>query len=258
MNNLSELTGFPHDPAALLPLKKRVNKMRMAAKLQSAPTASGNEIWLVTLSDLLMLLLIFFVILFGLTLHQQKNTAAPPPAPLVQAPPAPIAVEQPAISQASSEPAPDEAAGTLAADLATLFERQQGQKDITVARHARHVIVTLPEQIMFDSGHAQLKHAVAPVLEKVAGFIQNHPAVALEIQGHTDDRPISSRRYPSNWELSADRATQVAKALIQLGINPEKISTKGFGEYHPLYPNSSDEGRLKNRRVELQFSLAPT
>jgi chemotaxis protein MotB len=70
--------------------------------------------------------------------------------------------------------------------------------------------------------------------------------------------PIHNQRYPSNWELSADRATQVAKSLVQLGINPVKISAKGFGEYHPLYSNDSDAGRLKNRRVELQFSLIPS
>jgi chemotaxis protein MotB len=55
-----------------------------------------------------------------------------------------------------------------------------------------------------------------------------------------------------------DRATQVAKALIGMGVNPSQLSVKGFGEYHPLYPNNSDENRLKNRRVEIQFTVTPT
>jgi len=81
--------------------------------------------------------------------------------------------------------------------------------------------------------------------------------LAVEVQGHTDDRPINNMRYPSNWELSADRAMGVSKALIGLGVNPTRLSVKGFGEYRPHVPNDSDDHRLNNRRVEIQFSILP-
>ena len=124
-------------------------------------------------------------------------------------------------------------------------------------RRSHSIIVTFPERIMFDSGRSELKGAVRPFLEKVALFILNHPDVSIEIQGHTDDRPINSPRFPSNWELSADRATQVAKALVGLGTDPSRLSVRGFGEYRPLVANDNDLNRLKNRRVEIQFSLLP-
>ena len=155
---------------------------------------------------------------------------------------------------AAPEPSSQDTAALLEADLLEMLGNNQGQQGITVERRSNYIVLTFPEQIIFDSGQAHLKPTVSPVLAKVAVFIQSHTGLILEIQGHTDDRPIHNERYPSNWELSADRATQVAKALMNLGIAPTLISTKGFGEYHPLYPNDNELSRLKNRRVELQFS----
>ena len=134
---------------------------------------------------------------------------------------------------------------------------QEGQ-DVTVERRSTYIVLTFPERIIFDSGQAQLKLAVQPLLEKVAAVILNRPDLAVAIHGHTDDRPIHSRQYPSNWELSVDRATQVARTLVQMGIQPTKISIRGFGEDHPLVANDSSDNRLKNRRVEIQFSLTPS
>jgi chemotaxis protein MotB len=250
MNNLSKISD---NPLNQVPLKKTVSPLRQLAK--TAPAETGNEIWFLTLSDLLMLLLIFFVLLFGITLKQQ-GTASATPAPLArQTPPIAVAKEQPVGQPVFSNPVTDDTTATLASDLLSTIDDNQGLQGITVARHSQYVVMTLPEQIIFDSGQAQLKSAVLPKLEQVAVFIHNHPNILVEIQGHTDNRPIATRRYPSNWELSADRATQVAKSLVQMGVNPAKISTKGFGEYQPLYSNSIESDRLKNRRVEMQFSL---
>jgi chemotaxis protein MotB len=250
MNNLSKTPQSTDNPLKQVSFKKTVSPMRSLKK--TAPAEAGNEIWFLTLSDLLMLLLIFFVLLFGIALKQQGNPVAIP------APPAPIAKEQPAAQQIPSSPAASDATAALETDLLGIINDNSGLQGITVARHSQYVFLTLPEQISFDSGQAQLKSTVLPKLEQVAVFIQNHPNLSVEIQGHTDNRPIASRRYPSNWELSADRATQVAKSLVQMGVNPAKISTKGFGEYQPMYDNNSDSDRLKNRRVELQFSLIPS
>ncbi len=235
--------------------KKRVRPMRSLSK--SAPADSGNEIWFLTLSDLLLLLLIFFVLLFGIALKQQGNTESTPAPRTENILPAAIK-EQPVIQQVSSNPDTGSATGSLESDLLNIIDDNSGLQGITVERHSQFVVLTLPEQISFDSGQAQLKSSVWPKLKQVAFFIQNNPNLSVEIQGHTDDKPISNRHYPSNWELSADRATQVAKSLVQLGVNPAKISTKGFGEYKPLYSNNTDADRLKNRRVELQFSLSPS
>ena len=240
------------------PLKKEGNPR--CRQKQSIPADTGNEIWLLTLSDLLMLLLIFFVLLFGLILYQQSPAVAvaPPSLPANPAIPASSAETQAAPQESIPGPSQAEAASSLESDLVGMLTDNQVEQGVTVERRSHSIVVTFPERIMFDSGLSQLKPSVRPLLEKVTVFILDHPEVSIEIHGHTDDRPISNQRYPSNWELSADRASQVAKALVQQGMHPQRLSIKGFGEYRPRYPNDSDLNRLKNRRVELQFSLIPT
>ncbi len=252
MNAVSGNRPIPEEIQNQVPLKRQGNPLHFQKR--SLPTEAGNEIWLLTLSDLLMLLLIFFVLLFAVILHQQRQAVAtpPPPVPVAETPPAKT---QPL--QVVPEALPKEATVALASDLADLLGENRADQGVTVEQRSHAIIVTFPERIMFDSGRSELKGAVRPFLEKVTLFILNHPDVSIEIQGHTDDRPINSPRFPSNWELSADRATQVAKALVGLGTDPSRLSVRGFGEYRPLVANDDDLNRLKNRRVEIQFSLLP-
>ena len=225
-----------------VPFKTKATPVRFQRK---APQADGgNEIWFLTLSDLLMLLMIFFVLLFGMTLYQKNQTAEARHVPVSAAPPAP----------AEAAPAPPaDAAASLETDLLSLLGGDPGQ-GVTLERRSGQLVLTFPERIMFDSGQARIQSPVQPLLEKVARFIVDHGELSVEVHGHTDDRPISSGRYPSNWELSADRAAQVARTLVRLGVRPEKVSIRGFGENRPLYPNDTDSHRLQNRRVEIQFT----
>ena len=248
---------LPEHQHKVLPLQKSVKPLRL---LQSGTeSANSNEIWLLTLSDLLMLLMIFFVFLLAAPIVQATKSAQTPlPSAAKPAAPPMIAAAKPAVAPVAGkahESQDKQAVAALENDLQKILGKPEDQQGVTVNRRSQFIVITFPEQILFDSGQAQMKTDVGPTLEKVAVFIINHPDLSVEIQGHTDDRPINSARYPSNWELSADRATQVAKTLVQLGANPEQIATKGFGEYHPIVPNATDTDRLKNRRVEIQFSL---
>jgi chemotaxis protein MotB len=254
MNHAVEKTRFPLKPASQVSFRKAAS--RLNAPQKPPPSETGNEIWFLTLSDLLMLLMICFVLLFGITYRQQITV--PVSSPENSQHPKMIAVppEQKLPSVMTSNPVMTEMTSSLESDLSTIIGNNQDGSGVSIERHSQYIILTFPEQIIFDSGQARIKHSAQPVLEKVADFIRTHSGLAVEIQGHTDDLPINNRRYPSNWELSADRATQVAKALMQFGISPTRLSTRGFGEYHPLYPNDTDFNRLKNRRVELKFSLS--
>ncbi|NPV04512.1 MAG: OmpA family protein [Syntrophaceae bacterium] len=215
-----------------LPLKKAAATLRFQKK--SPPADAGNEIWLLTLTDVFMLLMVCFVLLFGLSLQKQKETAAAPPA----------AVAAPA------ERAPQDA------DILEKELLAAAGRDVTVEKRAMQIVLTFPERILFDSGQAEVRGDVGPLLERLAAVIRSRPALAVAIHGHTDDRPIRSRRYASNWELSVERATQVARALVGMGIEPARLSIRGFGDERPLAANDSDENRTRNRRVEIQFSLA--
>jgi chemotaxis protein MotB len=232
----------------LLPLKRR--DLRPLCSANRAETDKGTEIWLITLSDLLMLLLIFFVILFGMELQKRKA-----PSVVAWAESKEHAIEK--VNAIVPDPSLLDMTVSIEKDLIAMLNLEKGPQEVMVKRVSNLVTLTFPEQIVFDPGHAQLKPSAQPTLDKVASFIKQRPSLLVEVQGHTDDRPINNTRYPSNWELSVDRATQVAKALIDLGANPTQFSVKGFGEYRSLNSNDSDENRFKNRRVEIQFALPP-
>jgi chemotaxis protein MotB len=232
-------------------------------RFQNKPqTEKGNEIWLVTLSDLLMLLMIFFVVLFGMALQREiKAHPSVQAAAAVQLEAKENEIVNPARVVLTSTPTPSwtrtNASTSLETDLIAALQREKGQSDVMIERIADRVILTFPERIVFDPGQAKLKPSAQTTLDKVASFINERPFLIVEVQGHTDDRPINNNRYPSNWELSVDRAMQVSRALIGLGVNPTQLSVKGFGEYRPHVPNDSDVSRLTNRRVEIQFSDPP-
>jgi chemotaxis protein MotB len=255
MKDPSNRQPIPGDSLDRVLLKKVVSPLRFQKK--SPQSEKGNEIWLITLADVFMLLMVCFVFLFGMTLYQQKETV--PLQPLLAKPDVqtPVTEKSPLTQAILSDPPPKEAVSSLESDLMSLLSRDQNQQDVTVERRSQYVVLTFPERIMFDSGKADVKFSVHPLLEKVAVVILNHPDLLVEVRGYTDDRPIHNHQYPSNWELSLDRATQVARVLVNLGIQPANVSIKGFGENHPLYANDSDSNRLKNRRVEIQCSMTP-
>jgi chemotaxis protein MotB len=223
---------------------------------KSSPSEKGHDLWLLTLSDLLLLLVVFFVLLFGLTL-QQNSQASSPPREETRAT-LKMEEEAPAGKKAAQSEGADSAIlKSLETDLLATLGNQEGREKVEITRHTNHVALTFPERIAFDPGQAQIKPSCQSILREVATLASVRPDLLVEVQGHTDDRPINNKRYASNWELSVDRATQVVKALIRLGINPIQISGRGFGEYRSLYPNDSDANRRKNRRVEIQISLPP-
>ena len=116
------------------------------------------------------------------------------------------------------------------------------------------LVISLSDTITFPSGQATLSPIVAPLLAQVAVLATEQPDLAIEITGHTDDRQIATREFPSNWELSAARASRVARALLERNpINPTRVSTRGYASYRPIYPNDTDEHRTANRRVEIRF-----
>lgn len=115
----------------------------------------------------------------------------------------------------------------------------------------RGLVVRMKDSILFDSGQADLKPAAMAVLDKLAGTLRQLPN-QVRIEGHTDNRPISTAKYPSNWELSTARATNVIRYLIEhSGLSPKRLSAAGYGEYRPVSDNGTDAGRADNRRVDI-------
>jgi chemotaxis protein MotB len=112
--------------------------------------------------------------------------------------------------------------------------------------------VKVRDPVGFDVGSSQLKGDFAELLYEIAAILGKTPKAKVRVEGHTDNTPIHTREFPSNWELSAARALNVVKFLYQKGgIDPARLSAVGYGEYRPLVPNTSPENKSTNRRIEI-------
>ena len=128
-------------------------------------------------------------------------------------------------------------------------EVKKGQ--LQVRQYKDMLTVEVAEQLFFDSGKAALKDTGKEVLKKVGEALKGYDDKIIRVVGHTDNVPIATAQFPSNWELSAARATTVVRFLQSAGIPPERLTASGRGEYSPIAPNDDAEGRRKNRRIEI-------
>ncbi len=199
--------------------------------------------WMITLSDLTILLLGFLVAWYVI---DKKDL-------ILQQPPA-ASSEQPKTSDAPNQSSliPDE--WKVFREEMQRFVGEIGlEKEIFIESAPHEMVISLKDSVPFDSGKTDLRQQAVPVLEKVVSMVSSQPWLSLEVSGHTDNIPISTSKFPSNWELSAARASRVARYVIENGIDPSRISVRGYAHQKPRLPNSSVENRSSNRRVEIRL-----
>lgn len=128
-------------------------------------------------------------------------------------------------------------------------------KDITISELQGKLTVSILDRILFDSGEAEIKPQGMQVLRQLAEVLKQYPSRQVHVIGHTDNVPIrasSRNRFPSNWELSTARATAAVRFLCeQAGVDPRRLGSVGYGEFHPLADNATPEGRAQNRRIAI-------
>ena len=122
---------------------------------------------------------------------------------------------------------------------------------LSVAIDRGRLVIQLPQDILFESGSAALARDGQTTLAEVAGVLQEFDDRRFQVEGHTDDVPIATARFPSNWELSAARALSVVRLMVDRGVRPENISGAAYGEFQPRASNDDREGRRLNRRIEI-------
>jgi chemotaxis protein MotB len=113
------------------------------------------------------------------------------------------------------------------------------------------VVHVLTDKLLFDSGSSTLRPAGLPLLQEIGHLLnvdQKHP---ITVEGNTDNQPIQSSQFPSNWELSTDRATTVVRYLIAHSVQDQRLSAAGYADLHPLASNATATGRARNRRVDI-------
>jgi chemotaxis protein MotB len=224
-----------------------------------------SQEWLTTYSDMMTLVLTFFVLLYSFSLVDTNKFRQ-----LAQS----LAVALGGSSQAVTSggnivPTPvnqnpgidnniqgegnigTEEAQRIYKEVNEYIEKNQLEAKVTIKQDTRGVLIELQDRILFDSGEASLKHESYPLLEKISGLLNKFPNEVI-VEGHTDNLPINSGYYQSNWELSTDRANKVVRYLIENeGMDGRRFQAVGCGEFRPIDTNSTLEGRQKNRRVNI-------
>ena len=146
------------------------------------------------------------------------------------------------------------AAEARAATFRSLMEKLRSMIDAgqlkVIIRDGR-MLIALDSDVLFDSGKTSLKPAGQAALAKVAQVLAGITDRKYQVAGHTDDVPIHTARFPSNWELSTARAVEVVSFLIANGMKPQQVSAAGFGEFDPVVANDSPDHRAQNRRIEI-------
>ena len=142
--------------------------------------------------------------------------------------------------------------------LAQVFEEIKSLRDnlgldkkVDISFSEKGLVMRISDTVLFNLGVVEISEEAIPLMEQMGTIISRAP-YAIRIEGHTDNLPIHTGRFPSNWELSTARAVNVLRDFMEKeAIPPERLSAVGFGEFHPIFPNDTPEHRAKNRRVEI-------
>jgi chemotaxis protein MotB len=154
----------------------------------------------------------------------------------------------------------EERARKLERDVAEL-SRKLASQQITLRRTKEMLQIDIVDRLLFDVGEARIKEKGLKTLDRISAFIQKHPGKPIQVEGHTDNQPISGAlagRYPTNWELSSARAIGVVRHLQSKGVSPRRLSATARSFYRPVAGNDSAEGRAKNRRIVILIGRRKT
>lgn len=238
----------------------------MARKKKGSPPPAGAPAWMTTFSDMTTLLLTFFILLYSISsVDAQKFKAISNSlASALQGEGGPKIFDGqdptpdiPGESDASGEdkiPENNEITpGILAMyqQVSGYVTTEQLEQKVSVSVSSSGVFVDIKDNILFESGKATLSQGGKEILNNLENlFLQFENEIVVE--GHTDNVPTSSRKYPTNWELSTDRALTVVRYLSETkNVPSERLAAIGYGEFRPIAPNDNDANRAKNRRVNL-------
>ena len=239
----------------------------MAKKKHAKPHEEENgEAWLLPYSDLMTLLLALFIALFAISQTDQKKMSE-----LAQAFTAAFNMGGPSFFDKAgpnvgrrAETPSDEDLGNsayfaenmqleeLQKKLEAYIEENNLEDQLSTQLAEEGLMIRIKERALFPSGSAQLVGQAQSIVPVVAGMLASLPERVV-ISGHTDNVPINTAQYPSNWELSASRAMNLMKAVLaaEKSLNPARFSAIGYSEYRPIADNNTEAGRQQNRRVEI-------
>ncbi|MCF6281612.1 MAG: flagellar motor protein MotD [Candidatus Polarisedimenticolaceae bacterium] len=253
--------------------------MARRRRVDEEPVNHGR--WLVSYADFITLLFAFFVVMYSIssvnegkyrvlsdTLSQTFSEAkSPDPIQIGEVSRTIVATKDIAVGRGSDSPVAeitddsnhqeemkaldnDRQLAAIAGDLESAMSSLIGDELVEIQHNQDWVEVTMKSKMLFESGSARLSRRALQLLRKVTRIIKPL-ANSVHVEGYTDNIPIDTLFFPSNWELSAARAASVVHLFTRFGVEPSRLAAIGYGEYQPIAENSTVEGRSKNRRIAL-------
>jgi chemotaxis protein MotB len=231
----------------------------------------GLPPWMATFADLSTLLLTFFVLLltfanldlkkfydmlgsvqkaFGVEVRQRGEYQPVKPKVVVRT----RTVFRPSRIVTPSQQSIQSA--EMARQIKKLVEASGLGRAVEITSGSRGVRMRVKGHLLFEPGQAEIKRSAARLLNSVAAVMRKYKFY-LTVEGHTDNQPIRTARFPSNWELSAARAAAVLRYLVKKGVPAARVSAVGYADNYPIASNATEAGRRKNRRVEFVFTREP-
>ena len=238
----------------------------------------NHERWLVSYADFITLLFAFFVVMYSISsLNEGKykvlsqtmiaaftgQPTTPNPVQVgqpfnsmpsaIDLPPIPKQLKPEVVLPGRGGPAAKEVQKTLegvARQIESLLAGAIRKGDVQVRMTPLGVVIDIHDTVLFASGQAELTSQAQDLLNQIAGVLQG-VAYPIQVNGFTDDRPINTPLFRSNWALSSARAVSVVEMFIAQGVPPEQLVAAGYGQYHPVASNDTAKGRAANRRVSV-------
>lgn len=222
-------------------------------------SGGSKERWLITYADLITLMLIFFIVMYTLskvdvakfeTMAQSMEAVFGSGGMILESP-GPSVIPGAPQQQTQQDIIEQIQLDKLKERLQEYIEENGLLTKVSVTMEERGIVLSFQDDVLFDLGSAQLTAQAQELMGKVAPILADSPNY-VRIEGHTDNLPIHTARFPSNWELSAARATNVLQELIiEHGLEPQKLSATAYGEYRPRVSNDNASTQQLNRRVNM-------
>jgi len=222
----------------------------------------GAPAWMATYGDMMTLLLCFFVLLLSMStmeIEKFKAAAASLKGALSVLPFQDRITPEPMTPRTADQKkrSKDRTRQMAISKLRRIIMEQNMSQVVKVGESENGIHIIIGDPALFDSGKAVVKPGFFPVLDGIVDVIAAGTGTEnIRVEGHTDNMPMSSTRYGDNWELSIGRALSVIRFIrARESIDPKRLRPVGCGEYHPIAPNDTSEGRALNRRVEIYIDM---
>ncbi len=237
------------------------------ARKKKHPEHVNHERWLISYADFITLLFAFFVVMFAVSQVDTKKlghfTEAFSKAVGIDV--FPMSGE----SVLAGGTTADDEQKDMTTDQSGVIEmdglrtklkslsQSDALKGLQIIAVGNQLVLRLPENLFFDTGDARVKDPATDILKVISPELNDRTNLEVRVEGHTDNRPVVSGRYRSNWELSTARAMAVMQVLVDAGLPLTRVSIAGYAEYRPVATNGTDDGRKQNRRVDLVVMASP-